>query len=208
MFPSCFCACFSFLTKLTLLSLVTTAHTQMQFFSSFILFLVTGRLTLTSRPSSVAPVHLALVTRAVFFVLSTLLISAAQTTCRPIGGTPRTATHPQGRTGRLPLTPPPRATLPNTTSTPNPLPVLGPWHRVQSPSPPARPLPRYAGRASPPPPHPLCPLPPPPPHLLTSIRTPSPAACTSPSTARLVRSCMRPHLTQTLRLFTSKPHWC
>lgn len=195
-------------TKLTLLSLVTTAHTQMQFFfSSFIFFLVTGRLTLTSRPSSVA---LALVTRAVFFffVLSILLISAAQTTCRPIGGTPRTATRPQGRSGRLPLTPPPRAALPNTTSTPNPLPVPGPWRRVQSPSPPARPLRRCAGRASPPRPRPLYPLPPPPPRLSTSIRTPSPAACTSPSTARLVRPCMRPHQTQTLRLFTSKPHWC
>lgn len=180
----------------------------MQFFSSFVSFLVSGRLTPTSRPSSVAPVLLASVTRAVFFcVLSILLISAAQTTCRPIGGTPRTATHPQGRTGRLPLTPPPRATLPNTTSTPSPLPALGPWHRVQSPSPPARPLPRYAGRASLPPPRPLCPLPPPPP-LSTSIRTPSPAACTSPSTARLVRSCMHPHQTRTPRLFTSKPHWC
>lgn len=139
-------------------------------------------------------------------MLSILLISAAQTTCRPIGRTPRTATRPQGRTGRLPLTPPPRASLPNTTSTPNPLPALGPWHRAQSPSPPPHPLPRYAGQASPHPPRPRCP--PPPAHHLTSIQTPSPAACTSPSTARLARPCMRPHQTQTLHLFTSKPHWC
>lgn len=201
------CLLFYFHPANCALSSVATAHTPTQFFLCFVV---------GYRPTD-ADIRAALCrSRAsrfshqscFCFVLSILLISAAQTTCRPIARTPRTATHPQGRTGRLPLTPPPRATLPNTTSTPNPLPALGPWHRVQSPSPPAHLLPHFAGQASLLPPRPPCPPPPPPPHHLTSIQTPSPAACTSPSTARPGRSCMRPHQTQTLHLFTSKPHWC
>lgn len=73
-----------------------------------------------------------------------LLISAAQTTCRPIARrTPLTATRPLGRSGRRPLTPwPPRATTrPPTTSTPKPRLVPAPWRRARSRSLPLRPRP-------------------------------------------------------------------
>lgn len=73
-----------------------------------------------------------------------LLISAAQTTCRPfVRRTPLTAICPPGRSGRLPLTPwPPRATTRSpTTSTPKPRLAPAPWHQAQSRSLPLRPRP-------------------------------------------------------------------
>lgn len=147
------------------------------------------------------------ITRAVSFVLSILLISTAQTTCRPIGRTLLMPTHPQGRTGHPPLTPPPRATLSPITSIPSPHPALALWRRVQNHSPLAHPHRQSAGLASLPQPRPLPPLLRPPLRHLTSIRTPSPAVCTSPSTAHLATYRMPHRQTLTLHHSTSNLPW-
>nr|XP_024654710.1 rho GTPase-activating protein 44 isoform X4 [Maylandia zebra] len=114
---------------------------------------------------------------------------------------------PPGEDRPPPLTPLLCATLPPTTSIPNPRPALALWHQVQSPSRLAHPHPQCAGLASLPLFLPLPPLLPPPPRHLTSIRTPNLAVFTSPNTARLVTCRMPPHKTLMLCPSTSKPPW-
>lgn len=137
-------------------------------------------------------------------------ISAAQTTCRPIGRIPHMSIRPTWRSGHLPLTLPLPLTPPLIISTPNHLPALGPWPPAPSPSLPAPRLRPCAGpdsvplSHSPNPSHPH-PLPPrlPLPH---SISTPTPnlAACTSPNTAPCVTRCMPRRLTSMPRPSTLK----